>query len=320
MFKLTFVPLLNKICIPTYTESEKRDVCLLGQGWYAKGFMDNINKQKFNITNIYENKFINTAQCIRKPEKIIPFNYDIKSINKTILDIDVKNQTIFTDTAIDVSNSIVICGLGDHVPVKKWVTAIDLSGQTYSVVGAGLVGTEIAFKLTDEDKTVTLFDGLTSTHDFLPPSLKKYVLNEFNKKNITLHTNRFYNKEPCDKVMFATGSRPNTLTQNWIQTDKLCLKYENEIYNNIYFGGNCVWKTEIENIGAPTAQLAYDQGKHVATCLNDDCSKPYAPKNFVYTMYVGDNCNAVYMNGYDRFIIVPSCFIDMYHRYKYGSI
>lgn len=320
MFKLSFIPLLNKIRISSYTDSDKQNVYLLGQGWYAKGFMDNINIQQFNITNIYENEFTNTAQCIRNPDKKIPFNYDIKNINKTILDIDIKNQLLFTDDmSIDISDSIVVCGIGDNVPVKKWSEPIDNTKQTYSIVGAGLVGTEIAFKLADENKNVTLFDGLSSTHDFLPPSLKKYILKELNKKNIALHTNRFYNNEPCDKVIFATGSRPNKLTQDWIQTVTLQLKHNDKIYDNIYFGGNCVWKTEIENISAPTAQLAYDQGKHVATCLNNKYNKQYISKNFFYTMYVGNGYNALYMNGYDLFIILPSVFIDMYHKYKYKS-
>lgn len=321
MFKLATVPLINKIIFPPIKDEDKKPVYLLGQGWYAKGFMDNIDTKKHKITNIYDKTFTNTGQCIRHPEKKIPFDYDIDFINKTIMDIDVQNQTIFAqDLSIDFSENIVVCGVGDHVPVKKWETAIDTSGQTFSIVGAGLVGTEIAFKLADENKNITMYDGLPVTHEFLPPSLKKYVMNEMNKKNIVLHVNRFYNKEPCDKVIFATGSRPNMLTQKWIQTQNLQLEYENKLYCNMYFGGNCVWNTQIDNVGAPTAQLAYDQGKHVATCLNNNELKPYKPKNFIYTMYVGDGYNALYMNNCNYYLIVPSCFIDLYHKYKYGGV
>lgn len=319
MFKLYTTAILNKCAFLNNTD--KKDVYLLGQGWYAKGFMDNINTRKYNVTNIYADTFTNTGQCIKHPEKKISFNYDMCVRKRTILDIDVQNQILFAkDWSLDFSNDIVVCGLGDNEPVKKWETPIDMSNQTFSVVGAGLVGTEIALKLADENKDVTIYDGLSVTHEFLPPTLKKLILNNFAKKNITLHTDRFYNNEPCDKVIFATGSKPNMLTKDWVQTENLQLEYDNKIYDNIYFGGNCVWKTQINDVGTPSAQLAYDQGKQTAISLNTKEKIKYSPKNFIYTMYVGDNYNAIYMNGYDTYFLVPTCFISMYYKYAYTNI
>lgn len=319
MFKLFAVSTINKFTNPIHCETDKKNVYLLGQGWFSKGFMDNIDRNKYNINNFYKNEFTNTAQCIVNPEIKIPFNYNVNNFNETITNIDIDNKILTTDkTSYNFSKDILVCGIGDNTPVNKWLKTLE-NVKTYGVIGAGLVGTELAFKLMDDkNKKVTIFDGLPTIHDFLPISLKEYVAKEFENKDIKLHINQMYNMEPFDKVIFATGSRPNDITKDWLQDKNLQLIYNGVLQDNIYFGGNCVWNTDIKNPGPPTAQRAYDQGKHIAIGLNTEISE-YKVKNFIYSMYVGDGFTALYMNNCKYYIILPTSFINLYYKLKYGT-
>ena len=47
MFKLFAVSTLNKFTNPIHCETDKKNVYLLGQGWFSKGFMDNIDRNKY---------------------------------------------------------------------------------------------------------------------------------------------------------------------------------------------------------------------------------------------------------------------------------
>ena len=312
MFKFTAPYFLQKFSYPTLKEDDKKHVYLLGQGWFSKGFMDNIDLNRYKVTNIYKDEITNVGQL----DKIIPFNYPIKYIKTTIKDIDVCNNIIFTDNEhYDFTNNIVVCALGDNTPVKQWTKAIpDVSD--YGIVGAGLVGTEMAFRLIDKGKTVTLIDGVPSILTFLPMNLKLNIHNRFKQKNILLYLNTMYKAENhnFDHTVFAIGSRPNDLTRNWIQTRTLQLK-ENP---NVFFGGNCVWNTQIIGLNLPTAQQAYDQGKHVANSLNTEITE-YKVKNFIYAIYIGDGLTALYMNNSKYYIIIPTCLLNIYYKIKYGS-
>ena len=68
---ITAVSLLHKYNNQSKSDSiyhpftEKQKVTVLGQGWLCKGFMDHIDTKKFNITNIYQDKFIVTSQILK---------------------------------------------------------------------------------------------------------------------------------------------------------------------------------------------------------------------------------------------------------------
>lgn len=313
MIRFTVPYFLQKLTFPMVKEEDKKQVYLLGQGWFSKGFMDNIDMNKYKITNIYRDKFTNTAQL----DKTIPFNYPIKYINDTIKDIDVENNLIFTNKKhYNFTNDIVVCGLGDNTPVSKWLEPI-VDVSDYGIIGAGLVGTELAFRLIDNNKSVTLIDGLPDVLTFLPTSLKQNILNRFKQNNVKLIVDTMYtpNNHKFDNVIFAVGSRPNDLTKGWMQTKTL----QHELNPNIFFGGNCVWNTRIDKINALTAQQAYDQGKHVAQNLNRGITE-YSVKNFVYSIYVGNGLSALYMGGCNYYIIIPTFLINMYFKIKYGSV
>ena len=42
-----------------YQDNKKENVLLLGDGFFARGFLHHINRNKFHITQIYKDEFIN---------------------------------------------------------------------------------------------------------------------------------------------------------------------------------------------------------------------------------------------------------------------
>jgi NADH dehydrogenase FAD-containing subunit len=344
---ITAVSLLHKYNNQSKSDSiyhpftEKQKVTVLGQGWLCKGFMDHIDTKKFNITNIYQDKFIVTSQILKvintklgKRDKKND-NNDCEYINKTITNINVENSSIqLKDNnkleSYDFTGHILVCGLGDNTPIKTWCAKIDdinnglnLEQHDFAVVGAGITGTELAFHLYDEMKCITLYEGLEHPYTFLPDRLRKYIRRRLYRFDIDIIHNTFYKKEYDEKydlVVYAIGSRPNDLTKEWTQDKWLNLIKGGKVYHDIYYGGNCVWNTKLsENGDLPNynAQIAYDQGKHIATQLNTNKTKSYRNKQFIHSLYVGNNFHALYMNNVNAYIIIPSYFIDWYHGMFY---
>jgi NADH dehydrogenase FAD-containing subunit len=322
---------------------EKKNIYLLGQGWFSKGFMDHIYQDKFNIINIFSDTFRNTPLLIpslNTKSVIIPFSYNNKNVNvnEVVKSIDIKESIINTNMQNIKygENDYVVCGIGDNTPINSWYKQIrDINtvhkkgnGGKIAIVGAGNTGTELAFKLHDMSHYPTLYEGLKDSHMYLPTKLKNYVLNELMKKKIPLNTDTMYNKDNdklYDNVTFAIGSRSNDLVRNWCQSKSLNCIHDDIEYNNIFFGGNCVRQTKvlndkgIEKIMGPNAQVAYDQGKHVAQTINKGNKSEYITRNFVHSLYVGNNTFALYMNNYNAYLLVPQCLVNTYYKYKYGK-
>lgn len=112
------------------SRNSKKDVILLGQGWFAKGFMDHIDKKKFYITNITRHTFVNTPLLISE-NKTENNNNFTKKIDEIIID-DI--QEINLDKKIIVtknnnylwSDKYLVCGLGSNEDIgNKWIPIIE---------------------------------------------------------------------------------------------------------------------------------------------------------------------------------------------------
>ena len=45
-----------------FINNDKQNIILLGDGFFARGFLHNINHKKFHITQIYKDEFINPSK------------------------------------------------------------------------------------------------------------------------------------------------------------------------------------------------------------------------------------------------------------------
>jgi NADH dehydrogenase FAD-containing subunit len=113
-----------------------------------------------------------------------------------------------------------------------------------------------------------------------------------------MYTNEIGNR--CNLTVFATGSRCNDLTRNWILTPKL-----NLINNkNVFAGGDC--------IVPKNAQVAYQQGKYVAEILNGEHNNDFVFNNKGISVYVGNNICYTEPYGF-----IPSFIVKFYYKYLY---
>jgi len=286
----------------------KKDVILLGQGWFSKGFIEHIDKSKYKITNIYRNSFVNTPMLLQTVKsQDMSFHNTNKKISKftSLIDVDIKDEIVKIDldkTIIHTKenktfswkNGFLVCGLGSNTDIGHfWNLKInELKNldkiQKICIVGAGPTGTELAFHLNDLKHKITIYDGLPDVYTYLTPYGKNFILDKLNFNDIKLITNKMFSEDDnklFDKVIFAVGSRPNDLTSKWEVTKQLNLIG----YENVYVGGD-----GIINKGLPrNAQLAYQQGKYIALKLNNSFSNKVVSEDFKFenkgiALYIGN--------------------------------
>ena len=280
----------------------KQNVVLLGQGWFAKGFMEHIDKSQYRITNIYRHEFVNTPmllKTIKQDQTTNTNNRTNKFINlidnkikDDIKEIDIQNEIVITNKEkISWRNGYLVCGLGSHTDIGNfWTNKINElrqlpTNQKICIVGAGPTGSELAFYLNDLKHNITIYDGLPDVYTYLTLDGKKHILDRLKCFNIDLFTNKMFSetdRKSFDHVVFAVGSRPNDLTSKWKLTPYLNL----EGHSNIYSGGDGRGE-----VGLPrNAQVAYEQGKYVALRLNSkENNKEFEFENKGIAIYTGLN-------------------------------
>jgi NADH dehydrogenase FAD-containing subunit len=310
------------------SRDQRQEVFLLGQGWFAKGFMENIDTKKYSICNIARHSFVNTPMIFSKinnAEHIIlhgqpPIThvdrfrkyFTQEHLDETVESIDPDMEVIFTDKACySFADKYVVCGLGSHVDnAIYWNRTLALvralpsmESSSVCVIGAGLSGTELAFYLADRNHMVTIYDTLPmeKLYDYLSSHGKAHVVDRLHSKNIQLIDGQFFDRTQSDKfdlVVFATGSRPNDLTSSWTLTPQF--QWTN--HHRVFLGGDGLSMS----LGFPrNAQVAYEQGKFVATQLNhkDSISSADTAHQDLFTfrskglaMYCGDDNFLVEVN------------------------
>jgi NADH dehydrogenase FAD-containing subunit len=326
---------IKSIFQETNQPKPKTPVLLLGQGWFAKGFIEHIDKSKYSITNLYRHPFVNTPMLLQtvKPKywdymeknpKTNDFTKLIdQSIQTEIKSISLETKQIETTCAESKSKTYswdggyLVCGLGSNTDVGKyWTEKIShirnlKIGSKICVVGAGPTGTELAFHLSDLKHIPTLYDGLPSVYTFLSPKSQEKIFRELEKSLIPLQTSKMFadtDRSKFDDVIFAVGSRPNDLTSKWKPTNKLTLESNPEVF----VGGDCV------NIGLPkTAQVAYQQGVYVAQRLNGLTDKEFKYVSKGTALYTGRSWYLVELNFNNSTytIPIPEKLVQIYYSW-----
>ena len=101
------------------SDHPKKDIILLGQGWFAKGFIEHIDKSKYTIINISRNKFVNTPMLLDNLKSNTNNNLNIikfkklidKEIDETIIKIDLETEQIITNKNKYLwKNKYLVCG------------------------------------------------------------------------------------------------------------------------------------------------------------------------------------------------------------------
>lgn len=334
------------------SKGEKKPVYLLGQGWFAKGFLEHIDKSKYHITNIYRNEFVNTPMLLQTVKtdsnKSSSINKFVSNADKCILDSVVsinlhsKQFSTVSGNTHSWDKGYLVCGLGSNTDIGRfWTDKIAQLKKTkpnsnICIVGAGPTGTELGFHLSDLGHKITLYDGMEmdKLYTFLTPDGKLTILESLKSKSIELVPGKMFGSEDkakFDDVIFAVGSRPNDLMANWTITSKLNLVTNPEVF----VGGDCIPLAKAvpscnsNGIDQPsldnqiqlvksyprTAQVAYQQGAYVASRLNNLNS---TNKDFVFipkgvALYKGSNSYYVEIDGLK--LSVPKIFVELYYSW-----
>lgn len=310
--------------------TQRKDVYLLGQGWFAKGFMEHINKSRYQVTNITRFPFVNTPMLLQtvKPglaSESMRVGKFTRLIDKEIFDnvssINLETKEIVTfKSKYSWDGGYLVCGLGSNTDIGSfWTEKINLlqkskPNSNICIVGAGPTGTELGFHLSDLGHKITLFDGLPQVYTFLTPEGSKHIIKKLETTGIELHTNRMFSpndKANFDQVIFAVGSRSNDLTSGWKITPQLNLETNPEVFA----GGDCVGL-----LGLPkTAQVAYQQGEYVAKKLNAIGTNKEFNEDFKFVpkgtaLYTGKGEYYIEFTK-DIRLTIPELFVTFYYKW-----
>jgi NADH dehydrogenase FAD-containing subunit len=270
-------------------QENKKKVILLGDGFFARGFLHTIDYSKYDITQIYKDKFINPQDIFygMQRNKTYEDAYHFRDLfQKKITKIkeDINTMNIINKNSVVINNKIhiydyLVVGLGSHKSLKQWSGEInDLVNnlnirKNIAIVGMGLVGLELGMILNKNHK-IDMFDMLNEEKilSYVNSYHKEFILESMKNNNITINLEKMYNNKEYnhDKIIFCVGNKCNSLTKSIQINDKL----QSVEFNNVYIGGDSVDSIKyIKN-----AQCAYQQGVYVAKRLNGTVNE----ENFHY--------------------------------------
>jgi NADH dehydrogenase FAD-containing subunit len=287
--------------------TNKPKIVLLGDGFFARGFLHHINYNKFFITQIYKDSFINPQDImysLQRGEKYqtgmqlhlrdyITKSPDVKmNMEITKLELYTKNNNVIINGREIEYNHLVI-GLGAQKSLATWVNELNKSVEyknlSVGIIGLGPTGIELA-SILSKTNIVDMFDMLprNGVLNFIKPENKNMILDKLREKNITMKFGGPYNRDEHyhSKIIFCGGSKPNQLINykkgiDGTINNMLLMKGT----DNIYIGGDCANTEYIK-----TAQVAYQQGVYVAKRLNGEIedTKPFEYKHNGIAMNMGD--------------------------------
>lgn len=271
---------------------QKKQIILLGDGFFARGFLHTIDYNKYNITQIYREPFINPQNILynlqnnnQKPDTENNIHFrdlitkfkaknSLTKIKEEIKTLDINKSNVKINEEVYGFDYLVI-GLGAQKSLKLWrdeietmkTNKVNLKTNNIAMIGIGPVGLELSMILSKYNK-IDVYDGLSKDKllSYVRPQTKDYLLNILEQNNVKLHLEQFYDKEnnQHDKIILCIGSRPNILTSNLKVNDNLQMISN----SNVYIGGDCANTTYIK-----TAQMAYQQGEYIARQLNGEIEK-----------------------------------------------
>ncbi len=291
----------EKLNIQNNKNDKKENVLLLGDGFFARGFLHHINRNKFNITQIYKDEFINpqdlmySLQRNQKFDKGFHFrDFFYKPVDKKIKE-EIKNMELQNNCgnkSIIINNNVfdydhLVIGLGSQKTLADWKddinSFINKKNISIAVVGMGPTGYEFA-SIMSKNNIVNMFDMLPKEKvlNYVSPKNKEILFRLLEEKNIkTLYEKAFNAKDYFhSEILMCAGNKPNNLT-SLLKVDDFLM-----CGRNVYIGGDCINNNKF----IKTGQVAYQQGAYVAKRLNGDISldEPFIYKHNGTALNIGD--------------------------------
>jgi len=322
---LRYQEILYKTQLTDNNQKEKENVLLLGDGFFARGFLHHINRNKFNITQIYKDEFINPQDLMYSLQRNKIFDkgfhfrdffnkpadkkikQDIKSM---VLQNNCGNHNILINNNVFDYDHLVI-GLGSQKTLADWKDNINSfvgkKNISIAVVGMGPTGYEFA-SIMAKNNVVNMFDMLPKEKvlNYVSPTNKECLLKLLEEKNIkTIYEKAFNPKDYLhNEFIMCVGTRPNNLT-NLLKVDDFLMHSK-----NVYIGGDCINNNKF----IKTGQVAYQQGVYVAKRLNGDINseEPFVYKHNGTSVNIGDKKVLIEGHTFLPEGIYPDFFVKFY--------
>ena len=198
--------------------NERKKIIIIGFGWASIGFLNTIDKEKYDITLISDNCNF-TFSPLLTDNTIIDKNINInqaliKNINfikNKIDDIDFKNKLVCNknyDYLIfshgSEVNTFNVPGVLEHsYPLKTFYDSVIIKnkfkklpdGSTIAIIGAGLVGTELIGNLIDYKKfKIIAIDALPRPLITFNEQMSNKVLEEWTNSKVNIKMNNFISR------------------------------------------------------------------------------------------------------------------------------
>jgi NADH dehydrogenase FAD-containing subunit len=292
--------------------NQKSSVVLLGDGFFARGFLHHINYNKFIVTQIYKDEFINPQDIMYSLERdqIYKKSFHLRDlfykspqikIKENIQSMEIYNNNININNK-NYNFDYLVIGLGANKSLSDWAKEINglFSFKYINVIGMGPIGLEITNILSNKNHSIKMFDLLEKdkVFNYISPINKELLLNNLNK--VEMHFGKKCN-EPNGYNLYCIGSKPNIFTQDFKINENL------QIDKNIYMGGDCAYSQYIK-----TGQVAYQQGAYVAKRLNGEINGPFKYNHNGISIHMGNKKVLIEGHPYLPDNVYPDFFIKLY--------
>jgi hypothetical protein len=221
-----------------HIKSNNKKVLLLGDGFFARGFLHNIDYTKFTVVQFYQNKFINPQDIMYSLQrnKIYHHALHIRDfITKPTISVKltINNLDISTPNKVNINNNnynydYLVIGLGSNKPLHEWKNDINrlnyINDKNLSVIGMGPTGFELSCILSKKHN-IYLFDILPKDVVF---KNKEHLLQILEDNKINLIFGNKYNNNYSKDFIFCGGTKPNNLTK---LRQLLFICFEQNVYN-----------------------------------------------------------------------------------------
>lgn len=317
--------------------NNKQNIVLLGNGFFARGFLHNINLNKFNITQIYKDDFMNPQDIMydlqrweqnQKPENVnkqfnlkdlfksnsnhIKIQDEVKSFTYNLKKLKITGEKHVLNYDCDY----LVIGIGNKKSLKDWkieLNEIINKKQKVDIVGMGPTGFELA-NILSKYVQVEMFDSLSKDKAFtyVKPENKQKILDILEKKNIKTNYDMSFT-HVYENPLYCFGGEPNKIYNSTLENFKVNKFLQSVINPSIYIGGDCVDSKEyIKN-----AQNAYQQGVFIAKRLNKDINleEEYKYKSNGISLNIGDNKVMIDSHNIVPDGIYPDFIIKLYSMF-----
>ena len=292
----------------------------------------NIKKINKNINSITDNvsdiDFVK-KKIITENNKPIEYDYLILCHGAQVNTFNIKGVDNFSYFLKDTN---------DANKIKEQLSNLK-KNSNIAVIGCGPTGTELIGNLIDLNKfNIYAIDGLKVPLSMFSQKISDYTVNTWKNKNVHLYFDHFVqeidknniyfknNKIDYDMAIWCGGIKPNTLTNkinnslynkcrfgipvsptlNLIYNqptptyfsffyNTIFGKPENPDLSNVYAIGDCAYSKN-----PPTAQVAFQQGKYLASRFNNEFvnNEPFKLESKGQICYIGDKKSVYQLNKF----------------------